>query len=145
MKKVCGILTEMSAEPDMIHYVVIGVGINVNMNSLPKDEAPYATTLKAETGRDFHRAEIISAVLSNFECYYELFMNTEDLSAIKEEYNDYLVNQNRIVRVQERTSEMLGIAKGITDTGKLCVESENGELKEIFAGEVSVRGIYGYV
>lgn len=144
-KKVCGILTEMSAEPDMIHYVVIGTGINVNMDSLPKEEAPYATTLKAETGKLYNRAGMIASILSHFENYYDLFMKTEDLSAMKEDYNNYLVNRNRKICVQERNAEVYGTARGITNTGKLCVELENGEEKEIFAGEVSVRGIYGYV
>lgn len=144
-KKVCGILTEMSAEPDMVHYVVVGTGINVNMDSISKEEAPYATTLKAESGKQYNRAELVASVLRHFETSYELFMETEDLSKIKEEYNQYLVNVDRKVSVKERTLEITGIAKGITDTGKLLVQLEDGEMKEIFAGEVSVRGIYGYV
>ena len=64
---------------------------------------------------------------------------------MKEDYNNYLVNRNRKICVQERNAEVYGTARGITNTGKLCVELENGEEKEIFAGEVSVRGIYGYV
>lgn len=144
-KKVCGILTEMSAEPDMVHYVIIGTGINVNMDSLPKDEAPYATSLKAESGKTFNRAELVARILFHFESSYDTFMDTEDLSNIKEEYNRYLVNMDRKVCVKERKTETTGIAKGITDDGKLLVQLDGGEMKEIFAGEVSVRGIYGYV
>jgi len=144
-RKVAGILTEMSAEPDMVHYVVIGVGINVNMDSISKEQAPYASSLKAETGQEFNRAELIANISLWFETYYKLFLETQDLSIIKKEYNTYLINQDKNVCVMEKDKKIIGIAKGITDTGKLLIEREEGELLEIYAGEVSVRGIYGYV
>lgn len=144
-RKVCGILTEMSAEPDMVHYVVIGVGINVNMDSLLKEQAPYATSLKAETGKVFNRAKIVARILYHFEIYYAMFLETGDLSTMKEEYHSGLVNLNRKVSVTEKGKETVGIARGITEEGKLIVEMEDGQMSEVFSGEVSVRGIYGYV
>lgn len=144
-KKICGILTEMSAEPDMVHYIVIGVGINVNKKSIPKDLAPFASSLEAELGKEYSRVGILTSILFYFEKYYKIFLETEDLSNLKKEYETYLINQNQKVCVMEKDKKVVGDARGITDTGKLIIEQENNKVIEINAGEVSVRGIYGYV
>ena len=70
-KKICGILTEMSAEIDYINYVVIGPGINVNTEEFPEEIANTATSLYLETGMRFRRAELIAAIMETFETYYE--------------------------------------------------------------------------
>ena len=63
---------------------------------------------------------------------------------MKEEYETMLVNLNKQVRVLEPTGEYRAMARGINDTGHLVVEKEDGWLCEVYAGEVSVRGLYGY-
>lgn len=144
-KKVCGILTEMSTEIDYINYVVIGVGINVNQESFPDIIRDTATSLKAETGRSFRRSEIIAAVMERFEKYYETFLKTEDLSGIQETYNNILANRDKDVRVLEPGNEYDAHAIGINEKGELIIKTPDGTKKNIFAGEVSVRGLYGYV
>ncbi len=144
-KKICGILTEMSAELDMIHYVVIGVGINVNMDELPKEQAPYASSLKAELGHTYLRVDLIGAILRSFEGLFAEFLESENLERFKKEYNKNLVNRNQQVCILERNQEFTGTAVGISNTGELMVELENGQTKYVMSGEVSVRGIYGYV
>lgn len=143
-KKICGILTEMSAEIDYINHVVIGVGINTNMEQMEAEIAEKATSLKIEEGRTVMRAGLIAQVMKYFEESYEKFMKDGDLSGIKDAYNDMLVNQNRDVRVLEPGNEYDAHAIGINETGELLVKKEDGSLEKIFAGEVSVRGIYGY-
>ncbi len=66
-KKVCGILTEMSAEPDFIHYVVIGTGVNVNQETFPEEIAGTATSLRIEKGERIKRAELLASVMEHFE------------------------------------------------------------------------------
>ena len=83
--------------------------------------------------------------LSYFENYYEKFIQAGDLSAILEEYNDRLVNRNAQVRVLDPKGEFSGTALGINKSGELLVKKEDGSVAEVYAGEVSVRGIYGYV
>ena len=80
-----------------------------------------------------------------FEDNYNDFIIAKDLSPIIEEYNAILVNKDAQVCVLDPLGEFRAIAKGVTPTGKLLVETQEGEWKEIYAGEVSVRGIYGYV
>ena len=144
-KKVCGILTEMSAELHAIHYLVIGAGINVNIEEIPEEINQVAASLSIEAGRKLNRAKVICACMKHFERYYEKFLETEDMSLMREQYNAMLANMNREVRVLEPGNEYNGIARGINDKGELLVEREDGRVSNVFAGEVSVRGIYGYV
>ena len=144
-KKICGILTEMSAEIDYINYVVIGVGVNVNTPDFPEMLVNTATSLKIELGQSVKRSALIAAVMKRFEENYETFIRTGDLSGMQERYNSLLVNRNRDVRVLEPGHEYNGRALGINSIGELLVEKEDGTTAEIFAGEVSVRGLYGYV
>ena len=144
-KKICCILTEMSTEIDYINHVVIGVGINVNQDTFPDDIKETASSLKMELGKRIKRSGLIAAVMKNFEKYYEIFQETEDLSGLKELYNSMLVNKDREVKVLEPGNEYKAYAIGINQTGELIVRTPDGKEKEIYAGEVSVRGVYGYV
>ena len=144
-KKISGILTEMSAEIDYINHVVIGIGINVNMESFPEDIAKTATSLRIEAGKEFRRFELIAAIMEHFEKAYEAVCKAGSLKPIMEDYNRLLVNCGRRVRVLEPEHEYDALALGIDKTGELQVECEDGSRKSVFAGEVSVRGIYGYV
>lgn len=143
-RKVCGILTEMSAGMEAIDFVVIGVGINVNRTDFPSDLQETAASLCMAAGTWLDRAELIARVMAHFERDYQRFLQTEDLSGLAEEYKQFLVNCDREVRVLDPGNEYTGIARGINDRGELLVERE-GRLCQVYAGEVSVRGIYGYV
>lgn len=144
-KKVCGMLAEMSVERDFIHYVVIGVGINVGFQEFPEEIANMATCLQEECGREVPRAELLANVMKAFEEYYENFLERGNLSGLMEQYNSLLVNRDREVRVLDPKGEFQGIARGVNELGELLVEREDGSVATVYAGEVSVRGIYGYV
>lgn len=144
-RKLCGILTEMSADMDGINYVVIGIGINCNQAEVPKELQEVATSLKKETGQDILRSVLIAGIMERFEIYYESFMKMKNLKELKEPYESRLVNRNRQVRVLAPGREYTGISRGIDEMGELLVEDESGEVHTVFSGEVSVRGIYGYV
>lgn len=144
-KKLSGILTEMSAELTAVNYIVIGVGINVNLKSFPEEIAQTATSLLLELGHPVSRAELAAKVMERFERYYEIFLRTQDLSGLKEEYHSMLLNAGRTVRVLEPGNEYSGTALGIDELGRLLVKRQDGSVEKVFAGEVSVRGIYGYV
>ena len=144
-KKVCGILTEMSTEIQWINHVVIGVGINVNTEYFPEELTETATSIYLESGGKQQRSGLIAEVLKQFERYYAMFLETGNLSAMQEEYNRLLVNRDREVKVLEPGNEYNGYAIGINETGELLIRTEDGQIREVYAGEVSVRGIYGYV
>ena len=149
-KKVCGMLTEMTMTPELdeIQYLVVGVGINVNNESpqeFQEEIRETATSLRIETGRRLNRAELLQDVLCRFEKYYEMFLKTLDMSRLRETYQDRLQGLGNEVRVLDPAGEYTGISRGINDRGELIVERKNGERVAVYAGEVSVRGLYGYV
>ncbi len=144
-KKICGILTEMSVEEDYIRNVVIGVGINVHEQEFAPELADKATCLDAECKGRVNRSRLLAAVMKAFEEDYEIFAARGNLTALRASYNTLLVNRDREVCVLDPAGEYRGTARGITDTGELTVELPDGGIREVFAGEVSVRGIYGYV
>lgn len=143
-KKVCGILTEMSTEMESIHYVVIGIGINVGLQEFPPQIRDMATSLAFCTKKPVKRAELTAAVAKAWEYDYDQFLQTMDLSLLMEKYNEKLVNRDRQVKVMGSGISYTGVARGINEKGELLVETEKG-LITVMSGEVSVRGIYGYV
>lgn len=144
-RKVCGILTEMSVERNVIRYVVIGVGVNVGLQEFPREAADTATSLQAECGREISKDSLTENIMAAFERYYENYLRQGDLSGVLTEYDSLLVNRGKKVRVLDPKGEYQGLALGINDRGELLVEREDGTVAEVYAGEVSVRGIYGYV
>ncbi len=144
-KKVCGILTEMNAQFDYINHIVVGIGINVHNESFPEEISQMASSLMIEAGgKRFHRAQIIAETMAYFEQYYDTFLKTQDLSALVREYDKLLVNRNKSVRVLDPKEPFDGKAMGITPKGELIVDTWESR-KLVSSGEVSVRGIYGYV
>lgn len=144
-KKVCGILTEMNAQFDYINHIVVGIGINVHNESFPEEISQMASSLMIEAGgKRFHRAQIIAETMSYFEQYYDTFLKTQELSALVREYDELLVNRNKSVRVLDPKEPFDGKAMGITPKGELIVDTWESR-KLVSSGEVSVRGIYGYV
>ena len=144
-KKVCGILTEMNLEGSDIASIIIGTGINVNQDSFPEEIVDIATSLKKEVRVEQCREKLIGVLCSKFEYYYEQFMTTKDLSYIMKEYNARLISARRRVRVLDPKEEYVGEALGINAEGELLVKKDDGNVVNVYAGEVSVRGIYGYV
>ena len=143
-KKICGILTELRFQKGK-GIVIIGVGINVNTEEFPEEIREIASSLKIETGKEICREALIASVMKYFERFYEQYEKTEDLSLLREAYENMLANKDRCVYVLDPQQPYQGVAKGITDAGNLIVVREDGTTCEVYSGEVSVRGLYGYV
>ncbi len=144
-KKVCGILTEMTLEEEYIQSVVIGVGINVGQTDFPEEIKDKATSLALKCGTGTARSSLIAGIMERFEKNYALFEKNLDLSDLKDTYETYLVNKNREVRILDPAGEFEGRAEGINEKGELLIELPDGSVRRVYAGEVSVRGLYGYV
>lgn len=142
-KKLCGILTELG--PDA-RYVVIGVGLNVNMTSFPDELADRAISMRMAAGHEIGREEVTAAVIREFDRCCGIFLQTGDMDGLKEDYGRILANTGERVRVLDPTSPFTGRALGINRKGELLVERDDtGAVEPVYSGEVSVRGIYGYV
>ena len=144
-KKLCGILTEMSAELEGIHYVVTGIGINANMTGFPEEVGEAATSLRILTGGPVRRSRLIAAVMKAYEEYYEKFKSCGSLTGLMDVYNEHMANLGREVKVLDPVGAYTGKALGIDEKGELIVEKADGKVVRVVSGEVSVRGIYGYV
>ena len=155
-KKVAGILTEAVGDT-----AVIGIGINVNNRSFP-DELVNAGSLFTVTGREYDRAQIISGIMNGFDRLLPELVRCQDLSFMREQYEARLISLNKEVVIVplERTlssgdtsdyrdsqSEQTGayICLGIDDHGGLRLMDKNGHETIVNSGEVSLRGLNGYI
>ena len=142
-KKLCGILTEMSSEKNMINHIVCGIGVNVNTESFPEEIAHRATSLYIESGKKQKRNDLTAKILNEFEYYYAKFLDG-GLGAILDEYKRHCVTIGKEVSVIYKKETLHGKAIDVDEDGNLVV-STNNEIIHVSSGEVSVRGIYGYV
>ncbi|MCC3870081.1 biotin--[acetyl-CoA-carboxylase] ligase [Terrisporobacter mayombei] len=143
-KKVSGILTELSAEIERINYVVVGIGMNVKNLDFDKELEEKATSLYKE---DYHlsRVEIVSQVLYEFEKLYNDYIKNdykEETLKICKEYSAILNKDVYIIKGDEKE---LVKCIDISDDGNLIVRAGNNNVQEILSGEVSIRGVKGYV
>lgn len=137
-RKVCGILTERIGDA-----VICGIGINVNTKSFPEEIADIATSLYIETNEKHDVDYICAIVMNEFEILYDRFIE-EGFSAIVDEYRSRCVTLDHDVVVSHDGVEISAYAYDISPTGELMLETEEGDI-QVRSGEVSVRGIYGYV
>lgn len=146
-KKVCGILTQMSAELDYINYVVTGIGINVNNPSMDDSISDTASSLYLLTKEKYNRDILVADIINEFEGYYESFVESKNFAPFIDEYNSYLLNYQKQVRifdglVEDAKPEDIreGLCTGIYEDGSLKVII-NGVEEKINAGEVSIRDL----
>lgn len=146
-KKLCGILTEMSAEIDEINYLIIGIGVNVNneLEDFPEELQAIATSIKIEKCGVTIRKELAASIINNFERYYKGFIKTGSIKDYLSEYKERSAVLGKEVRVTSSTIEIQGTVVDISEDGQLKLELYDGSIKEIISGEVSVRGLTGYI
>ena len=144
-KKVCGILTQMQVTETGAANVVIGTGINVNQELFNTEVLPYASSIKRELGKAYDRDALLQEVLVAFCELYEQFAEVGNLSFVQAEYEEFLANRLKVVRVLDPKGEYEAVALGVNKLGELIVGKEDGTIEKVYAGEVSVRGLYGYV
>lgn len=146
-KKVCGILTEMNAEMNRVNFVVVGIGINVNLDidEIPKDLRFKATSLKIEKGIEISRKKVVSSILNTFELLYNDFVQNNDLSKSISICRENSILIGKEVKIIERANEYYAKVTGLSDEGYLIVINNEGETKELLSGEISVRSKEGYI
>jgi BirA family biotin operon repressor/biotin-[acetyl-CoA-carboxylase] ligase len=135
-KKLGGILTEMHAEPDRVHFLVVGIGINVNHEEMPAEIASLATSLRIETGQTHSRTEVLVRVLRRLDGYYNEFLQQGPEPILRRfaEVSSYF--QNKRVRISTATETFVGVTEGLEPNGVLRVRRENGRIESVLAGDV---------
>jgi BirA family transcriptional regulator, biotin operon repressor / biotin---[acetyl-CoA-carboxylase] ligase len=144
-RKVCGILTEMSAEVDRINYVVVGIGINVKhkKDDFAKVIIDSAISLEGYLERNnnyenLNRNVIIKNILIEFEKVYLGILNGKT-GYIIDMWKKYSVTLNRDIKIIGINCEYIGKAIDITNEGKIVVKLTDGNIKEFISGEISIR------
>ena len=140
-KKLCGILTEMSAELDAVNYLVTGVGINVDQARFLDDIAAKATSLFSETGVHFDKNRLLAAVLERLEkefLRHDMALSPQAL----EEYSSLCATLGRNVGFTRGGRALEGKAEGVDPSGALIVTLPDGTSLSVGSGEVTAQGIY---
>ena len=140
-KKVCGILTELDAEPEAVSHVVIGVGVNVNVpaGDLEPDRA---TSLQVRTGKDVGRVRLLQEALRQLEEWYRVWQ-AGGFPVIRAEWQKRSVTVDRLVRVRLGDITLAGRAAGVDEEGALLLELPDGTVQRLMAGEVTFEAAYG--
>jgi BirA family transcriptional regulator, biotin operon repressor / biotin---[acetyl-CoA-carboxylase] ligase len=138
-KKITGILTELQAESDRIHSIIIGIGMNVNQNvsDFPEELRNKATSLNIETGKTTARAQLIQEVLYRFELLYEIFLE-QGFKPIKALWESYAVSIGQHIKATTLNQTISGKAIGITDAGVLLLEDDAGTVHSIYSADIEI-------
>lgn len=146
-KKICGILTEMSCELNIINYIVMGIGINVNLDlqDIPDELKTKATSLKIVEKKQLNRKLLLASVLYYFEEFYNEFKDDGNISQVLKVCKEDSVVLGKEIRIIRGKEIKEGRALDLNNEGQLIVQFDNGTVENIFSGEVSVRGIEGYI
>ncbi len=138
-KKICGILTEAVADYDKLKAVLVGVGIDVNINEsdIPKSLRDKATSVKEEYHVEYNRADILRVFFKIFEDLYEEFKNG-NFKHIVAEWRRLSSTAGHHVKVYKHGKAIFADAVGIDNNGALIVELEDGSLEKITSGEVKI-------
>jgi BirA family transcriptional regulator, biotin operon repressor / biotin---[acetyl-CoA-carboxylase] ligase len=134
-KKVCGILTEMNAEATRVRYIVVGVGLNVNQSSFPK-ELP-ATSLRLVTGSEWSRLELLAALLKSLDREYRELVEDPDAreSILRRFAEKSSWVHGKKVRIEENGSAFEGTTEGLDPRGFLRVRTAHG-MQIVLSGTV---------
>ena len=142
-RKVCGVLLEMGFDAAGDMFVIVGTGLNIRRNAYPADLTDRAIALE-EVCAPPERSEIIAAYLNALEASVDA-LEQGNLSGILKPYHDYSCTLGRRVQVIGPEACFTGDAVDVDETGALLVRTESGETRRVLAGDVSVRGMMGYV
>jgi BirA family biotin operon repressor/biotin-[acetyl-CoA-carboxylase] ligase len=139
-KKLVGILTELQAEADQVHSVIIGTGINVNqkIDDFPEELQSIATSIFIETGTVWERAQFIQMILLKFEGLYSLFL-TQGFKPIKLLWESYAISLNKKIIARTLSGTIVGKAIGIDDDGVLLIETNNRVIERIYSADIDFQ------
>lgn len=136
-KKVTGILTELQADMDRVHSIIIGIGVNVNqeLESFEESIQSIATSLKLETGIEINRAELVAKILFYLEKYTTIYVES-GFGPIKILWESYSCTIGNRVRANLLRETLEGIAIGITNDGVLQLQLDDGEIRGIYSADI---------
>lgn len=139
-KKIAGLLNEMNSETDGVNFVILGIGVNLNMaqEQFPADLRHPATSLMIELGRPVPRNDFVAVLLRELDCLYEDFKQ-HGFAPVREEWQRRCNAKERQIQVSDSgTVTLTGKFVGIDTDGALLVRRDDGELERVISGDVRV-------
>lgn len=139
-KKMCGILLEMSTTEEKVNFVVMGVGVNANFteNVFPEELRNVASSLENELGHQVRLEDLFGRLLERLENAYELYLE-RGFTPILERWKEYAGFLGRKVEVADQNQKMSGLALDVDQDGALAVKLENGTIRRVLVGDVSLQ------
>ncbi len=139
-RKIAGILTELHAESDQIHHVIIGVGININQEyeSFPDELKEIATSVLIERNQRMDRSEFLQNLFKNFEELYILFLK-KGFEPIKQLWEKHSITIGKKVTVDNPRGSLTGIATGINHDGVLIIVDDDQKTHLVYSGDITVH------
>lgn len=139
-RKVAGILTELSAELDQVKYVILGIGVDVNLNAgdFPADLRRTATSLKAELSKSVSRAGLAVAILRELDTDYARVTGGR-FPEVADEWEKYCATIGQQVVIHMGGRQVRGCAESLSEDGALLVRGDHGHLEQIIGGDVTVQ------
>ncbi len=137
-RKICGILTEMTTRGETVEAVVLGIGLNVNMEDpiIPEALQGIATSLSCEAGRRFDRARLLQKLLVSLDRDYRLFLR-EGFEPFRKRFAERSLTRGRDVTTSVSGREVFGRTVGVSRNGGLLIREKDGRVLELHSGEVS--------
>jgi len=137
-RKLAGILTELSAMGSRIAFVVLGVGLNVNLapSQLPEELRDNATSLLRERGREVEREALVAELLESLEAHFSRH-EREGFEKIRERYRELSATIGRRVRLVEAERQVEGVAVDVDETGALLFRHDGGVIERVLTGDVT--------
>lgn len=138
-RKVAGMLSEIGLRDGTPYFIVVGIGLNVNVpaDALP-DLSPNATSLLVETGRRVARSVVLDAFLSRIEAFYRRVECGEDLLPL---WRAHLAWMGQSVQLQTPTETVQGVSEAVDDDGALWVRLASGGRRRFMVGDVTLRRV----
>jgi len=139
-RKVAGLLNEIHSEMDRVHFIILGIGVNLNVDTkmFPKEVRTMATSLKEETGHSISRKTFLQFLLRELEGWYTIFLK-EGATAILKAWRARAQIKGRQVKVHSFGETLVGIAVDVDSDGALMLETSQGERKRVIAGDVEYK------
>jgi len=138
-KKVAGLLLELFAEADVVHYCLLGIGVDVNIAPSQLEQVKSAvTSISAEMGYDVDRASFLARLLKEFESRY-LLIEAGEYEAITREWKSLSCTLEHRVRINTMKATFEGDAIDIDEFGALLIRKDNGKIERVIAGDCIQR------
>jgi BirA family biotin operon repressor/biotin-[acetyl-CoA-carboxylase] ligase len=135
-RKVCGILAEIQAEVDLVKTLIVGVGVNVNHQTLPAEIAHRATSLRIASGRIQSRLEVLAEFLEDFEKLYQDFEANGPGAIIDQWTRNSSFANGRRIEINDGVRRIRGMTRGLNPLGALRIEQDDGRIEDVYSGEV---------